>query len=116
MNFYLTSVKRFNITEIIFLALDRIGYNMVKNILPNVYMSFINQNISQHIDYNTPLYWKIVFSKTLYVKMFIDKNYDVILCDADVIFFKDPRIYMLKYNTDLVTTCDHYCPTMNSGL
>lgn len=116
MNFYITSIKKFNITNTVFLSLDTAGYYMIKNQIPNVYMSSVNHNISQHIDYNTPLYWKIVYSKTIYVKSFIDKKYDVILCDTDVIFFKDPRKYMLEYNTDLVTTCDHKCPIMNSGL
>lgn len=116
MNFYITSIKKLNISNSIFLSLDISGYNLVKNILPNVYMSLSNVNVSQHIDYNTPLYWKVVYSKTLYVKMFIEKKFSVILCDTDVIFFKDPRGYMLKYDTDLVTTCDHKCPIMNSGL
>lgn len=116
MNFYYSSINKFNITDVLFLSLDLTGYNMVINKLPNVYMSCSHHNISQYIDYNTPLYWSIVYSKTNYVKKFIDNNISIIMCDSDLLFFKDPREYMFKYDTDLITSCDHYCPIMNSGL
>lgn len=115
MNFYYSSIQKFNINNVIFISLDFIGYNLVKNKIKYVFMSNYNHSISEHIDYNTPLYWKIVYSKTDYVKTFLDNNYNIILCDTDLIFFKDPRKYMINYNTDLVTSCDHNCPVMNSG-
>lgn len=116
MNFYISSIKKLNITNIIFISLDLKGYYITKKLLPNVFMSNNHKNISEHIDYNTPLYWRIVYSKTDYVKYFLIKKMNVILCDTDIILFKNPIIYLLKYEEDLVTSCDHYCPTMNSGL
>lgn len=115
MNFYYSSIKKLNIINVIFLSLDREGYFRTHFVLPNVYMAYKSQNISQHIDYGTKLYWKIVYSKTDYVKFLIIKGYSVILCDTDLNFLKDPRDYVLKYNTDLVASCDHRCPSMNSG-
>lgn len=115
MNFYLSSIQKFNISNVIFLSLDYKGYYKTHYILPNVFKSNINHNVSEHIDYNTPLYWSIVYSKTDNVKLFLEKGYNVVLCDTDLHFFKDPRNYIMMYNTDLVTSCDHKCPTMNSG-
>lgn len=115
MNFYISSIKKFNIKNIIFISLDSKGYNISRKLLPNVIMSNFKQNIKEHIDYNTPLYWKIVYAKTDHVKFFLENYCNVILCDSDIIFLKDPREYILKLNTDLVTSCDHSCPRMNSG-
>lgn len=115
VNFYLTSLFKFKITNFIFISLDYQGCNLSQNILPNVFVSRINQNITEHIDYNTPLYWNVVYSKTDYVKALLENKYNVILCDSDLIFFKDPREYIFKYTTDLVASCDHKCPVMNSG-
>lgn len=115
MNFYLSSIKKFYINDIIFLSLDYDGYYKTYMMLPNVFMAYINQNITQHIDYGTKLYWKVVYSKTDYVRLFLIRGFDIILCDTDLNLLKDPRNYILKYNTDLVASCDHRCPSMNSG-
>lgn len=115
MNFYYSSVIKFNITNAIFITLDYNNYYSLHKLLPNVFIADIKYNISEHIDYSTPLYWKIVYCKTDYVKLFLENNCNVILCDSDIIFFKDPREYIFRYETDLVTSCDHRCPVMNSG-
>lgn len=115
MNFYYSSILKFHINNIVFLSLDYEGYFTTYKVLPNVFMANKSQTISQHIDYGTKLYWTIVYSKTDYVKSILINGFSVILCDTDLNFLKDPRNYIMKYNTDLVTSCDHRCPNMNSG-
>lgn len=57
-------------------------------------------SIIQHIDYITKLYCKTVYSKTDYVGYLIIKEFGVILCDTDLNYLKDPRSYVMNYNTD----------------
>lgn len=55
MNFYFSSIKKFNIKNIVFLSLDYKGYKISNKILPNAIFSAANLTVVEHIYYSTPL-------------------------------------------------------------
>lgn len=115
INFYLSSIKRLNITNFIFISLDYRSYNQMKKFTIHVAMYSIIDYIFNNTYFGTKNFEIVTMKKTYILLLLIKKKYNVFISDVDIHYFINPLSYFHSYNTDIVSSTDKK-NEMNTGL
>ncbi len=104
----LASLKNINLShKLIVYCLDKQSVDFLKNKFDDIQVKYVENefNVSDLTDFRTSGWNKIVFYKLKIIKENLDKGYDVIFTDGDIVFLKDPINYLKNEISDYDLLC-----------
>lgn len=108
LNMYYTFTQKFNITNHLYLSFDHSSYSFLKKyISDNIYYYNINLKTNDKCNYGSNCYSIIIKYRLYLIKVLLNLNFNVLIIDPDIHFFKNPLNYFSCADYDIIATCDN---------
>jgi hypothetical protein len=104
----LSSLKNINLShKLIIYCLDKQSVNFLKNNFNDINVKYIDNeyNVTDLTDFRTNGWNKIVYYKLKIIKENLEKGYNVIFTDGDIVFLKNPIDYLKSQIKDYDMLC-----------
>ncbi|XP_021738351.1 uncharacterized protein At4g15970-like [Chenopodium quinoa] len=98
------------LNHLLVIAVDDDAYTRCQTLVSHCYLLKTNESsaIAHQANFMTPLYLDILWRRLAFLQTILTLEYNFIITDTDVVWFRDPFPHFITDDSDFQTSCDRF--------